>query len=294
MAQLRWADVAPFLGFAMASRPLSEEEQQIFHKTEMYSLTDRDIRALAQPIADADGVVRRAEQWLLALGRDLGDRYEMREEMRRAAHMLLTRRLHKDAFRSVHLYHLLDEHVPENSYDAADAFHVRNLLGNAMLQSRLHSRGYVQGVVREVGRTAELKLRAARAAREENEEAQRRGASDHVAACRDRVRRVQRLSLAPRQKATTPPAAEGSSKLVALVALLREAALGGPLAGKVAVFTRFGEAVARVGWRTPSAPPRATSTTGGGPRRGKAYALGVRPEPPTLARSRPDAPPQPP
>ena len=258
-SQLRWADVATFLGFEMKSRPLSEEEQLIFHKTEMYSLADRDIRSLARPVADGDGTVCRAEQWLLALGRDLGDRYEMREEMRRAAHQLLAKRLHVDAFRSIHLYHLLGEHIPVSSYDDDDAFHVRNLLGNAMHVDPLKTRESVTEAIQAVGEAAATKLAADRAAREALEEEKRGVASAHVTACRDRLRRVRRLALAGRTDgaaaeaggtcAATPPplAAGGSSKLAALVRLLREVALSGPLAGKVVVFTRFGEAVARVG-----------------------------------------------
>ena len=246
--QLRWADVAAFLGFTMPSRVLSEEEQRIFHKAEMASLADRDIRALACPVAGANGSMLRAEQWLLALGRDLGDRYESREAMRHTAQQLLARHRHADQLKSVHLYYLLGEHVPAGSKDDED-----RLTASRMLYDAAHrltnplTPADVRGTLLAAGAAARTKLEDARAAREVKEERLRFAASARVSACRERFRRVHDLRPRNGEGEGAELPAGGSSKLAALLALLRQEVLDGPLAGKAVVFTRFGEAVPHVG-----------------------------------------------
>jgi len=236
----------------MPSRVLNEEEQKVYHKTEMASLADVDIRSLAHPVADTHGVVCRAEQWLIALGRDLGDRYESREAMRHTAHQLLAPRAHSDFVKSVHVYHLLGEYVPSGSFDDADRLHAAQLLHAAEHRAANPlSCADVRSAIRDAGSAALDKLNANRVARELKEESVRAAASNRVNECRQRFRRIR--DLAPvdgggaAEDATHELPAGGSSKFAALLALVREHVLNGPIAGKAVVFTRFGEAVSHVG-----------------------------------------------
>ena len=259
----RWADVAPFLGFRMEKRTLTEEEQLSYHKTEMYRLDDRDIRDMARPVAgagddtggaasaDRERVTVRAEQLLIALGRELGDLYEAREEMRKkAARMLLPRRQMIGLpyeLKSTLVYHLMEEHVPLGSFDQQDATDAANLLIYA--RQAATSRGQsleapkVRRVLHAVFEEAKKAKEADRASRERREEASRRKDAARVTHAAERLQRVCALMPA----AAEPLPAGGSSKLFELGQLLRELTAPGPMHGKAVVFTRFGEALAPIG-----------------------------------------------